>query len=498
MSTNKKKSHSHRSQFIRSLAVCSAVLGLGAGYVANPIQAKSSPIKVRTNRQMKKGVTVRTTGKNAVYNKAGVLNSAKVVVNKKRTGVMGKSKRSGNYFRAYRVAKLSNGAVYYKVVSFDGKYRGWIYGGRSINKINGGLKSVNTTKAVKAPNKNNVYQFKAGQSVWKHPERSVYKNGKVLGSTTKYTKHELKVTKAVRLTREGTLYYYVKNQTQPKLSGWVKASGLKLVSRGNAEADKAPDVIETLLNLPGTDGNDSSGGNNSTSNESGGGDGSIVTPESELPGTTDPIKPGEPHESGDNTGEETPDPGDNSAKTEPDEESEFAEYKIPIYYVIKGDFGYQAFSLKGIFTTTGDEDEHWVPNAWLANLIKERFSNEDPSRFRVTDSSGTIVRGKDMLDKQSILSISLEKEAEYIWSEIDELYYKQFRSIADNSNAKEYTISADGMDSGNKILLTFSMSSFGRGSSDKSKILTGAEWAKFNDYAEAVIYYNLSILYAND
>ena len=143
---------------------------------------------------------------------------------------MTNSRSSQYYFRAYRVAKLSNGLIYYKVVSFDGKYRGWLYGGQSMLTMTNGLKAIGTVTEAEIPDMTRSYRYQAGQTVWRHPQWSVYKNQQVVTDTSQSLTHELRVTKAVRLNREGTLWYYVKDLTKPNLSGWVRANGVQMVA----------------------------------------------------------------------------------------------------------------------------------------------------------------------------------------------------------------------------------------------------------------------------
>lgn len=249
-----------KSKLLSGLLICSAVLGVGLSGVTDA-QAKSKSVTVRSNRTMKSAVTVNANGKYAVLNRAGQLSGKKkTVTSKARLRTMSKSKSGKHYFRAYRVARLSNGRVYYKVVSFDGKYRGWIYGGKNLNKVAGGIRKTTTVKNVGLPNTNKVYKFKSKQVLWHRPQWAVYKNKKILANTSKYTGHDLIVTRAVTLNRGGTKYYYVKNLTNSKLSGWVKASGLSVKgdrdADGEAEVNPGPGVVDPL---PETGENDGDG-----------------------------------------------------------------------------------------------------------------------------------------------------------------------------------------------------------------------------------------------
>ncbi|MFT8401557.1 MAG: hypothetical protein ABF679_09895 [Lentilactobacillus diolivorans] len=90
------------------------------------------------------------TGSNALYTKAGVLKSARKVADTSTLQNLANSKKGNDYFRGYRVAKLSNGSYYMKVVTFDKAYRGWIYVGKTdprtnYKNVNAGLKYTDTT-----------------------------------------------------------------------------------------------------------------------------------------------------------------------------------------------------------------------------------------------------------------------------------------------------------------------------------------------------------------
>lgn len=215
---------------LSGLLLAGTMVGIGLSGATKAEAAKSNQVRVRTNQQLKPGVTVVATGKNKLFNKAGTLRGAKVIASKDRLSAMTNSRSSQSYFRAYRVATLSNGLIYYKVVSFDGQYRGWLYGGRSMLTMTNGLKATGTVTEAEMPNVKQSYRYQAGQVVWQHPQWSVYKNQQVVSDTSQSLTHELRVTQAVRLNREGTLWYYVKDLTKPNLSGWVRASSVQMVA----------------------------------------------------------------------------------------------------------------------------------------------------------------------------------------------------------------------------------------------------------------------------
>lgn len=190
----------------------------------------ASYAKVTSNKTMTTDATTRnvaSNGTNALYTKAGTLKGAKVVASKSTMAALGSSKSSKNYFRAYQVATTNRGSVYYKVVSFDGKYRGWIYGGKSTSAFGGGISSVNTTKDAALPTTTTGYTIKDVKSntLWNYPGYTQYKASKVNMSAYKST-DTFTVSAAETKAREGSLYYKVTDDQTPSITGWIYAGGL--------------------------------------------------------------------------------------------------------------------------------------------------------------------------------------------------------------------------------------------------------------------------------
>lgn len=102
--------------------------------------AKSYP-EVISNRLSGGAATSRNfwaNDSNAIYSKAGILPGARLVTSKSMLNSykVGASTdkllvHAAYTLRGYQTAKLSNGSYYMKVVSFNGKIRGWIYVGKT-------------------------------------------------------------------------------------------------------------------------------------------------------------------------------------------------------------------------------------------------------------------------------------------------------------------------------------------------------------------------------
>lgn len=228
------------------LAAVSFVAAAGA---ASTNASAKTYAKVTSNATLTTDATTRNvnlTGTNALYTKAGTLKGAKVVASTTTAKKLNASKEGQANFRAYRVATTNRGSVYYKVVSFDGAYRGWIYGGKDKTAFAGGVASYATTKDATAPKTTDVYPLTgatrttANTLFYKQPAYAQYKvgravvNGKVLTSTDAYKGAKFTFDKAVTTSREGDTWYEIASTTlangttSTDLNGaWVKASNVK-------------------------------------------------------------------------------------------------------------------------------------------------------------------------------------------------------------------------------------------------------------------------------
>ena len=188
---------------------------------------------------------VEATGTNALYTKPGTVKGAKVVASKATMAKLASSKKSADYFRAYGVKTTNRGSVYYRVVSMDGKYRGYVYGGTSDATFAGGIKSANTTTDATAPSKTQAYYLaKPGttNTLWTAPKYTQYKASKVINSTEALANDIFYVDQAATKTREGSLYYHVTDQTNTKISGWIYAGALQTTPSDSVLASKGVSI----------------------------------------------------------------------------------------------------------------------------------------------------------------------------------------------------------------------------------------------------------------
>ncbi len=254
-SVSPEETHMQKS-LKNSLYLGLAVLSLGTVTVVSTTANAAAKTKVTSDVTLKTAAesrNVEATGTNALYSKPGTVKGAKLVASKTTMKKMANSKKSADYFRAYRVAKTTRGTVYYKMVSMDGKYRGYVYGGRSVKAFAGGIKKAATTKSATMPSNTTMYFKTPGKSnvSWTAPNNTQYKASKVVKDTTTYANDALVVTDAARKTREGSLYYYVTDAAHPEVNGWVYAKGLTTTK---PTTDNFNDKTDVKVNLKNADG----------------------------------------------------------------------------------------------------------------------------------------------------------------------------------------------------------------------------------------------------
>lgn len=214
-----------------------AVSMLAASGLATTNASAKSYAKVTSNETMTSAPASRnvtTNGSNALYTKAGTLRGARLIASKYTLQSYGNSKSSTKYFRAYRVATTNKGSVYYKVVSFNGNYRGWIYGGKSTGSFGGGLATANTMTNANMPTVTTGYTLKDNNknTLWVNPKWSQYKAQQTNMGGYK-TGDTFTITGAATKTREGYLYYQVTDDNNTAITGWVYAGGLNAPANNN-------------------------------------------------------------------------------------------------------------------------------------------------------------------------------------------------------------------------------------------------------------------------
>lgn len=178
-------------------------------------------LKTRANTR-----NVEPTGKAGLYSKPSALQGEKQLLSKKAMKQMDRSEDPGDYFRAYRMAKTNTNSVYYKVVSFDGRYRGWVYGGKKVNRFAKGLHRADTYDEVplSTVEKTAAYYFTdpgTKHVTWRAPYGTTYKPAKAVLSTMPYAKDTLTLKSAVKREKGDDVYYYVGNARHPEMNGWI-------------------------------------------------------------------------------------------------------------------------------------------------------------------------------------------------------------------------------------------------------------------------------------
>ncbi|ANZ68536.1 S-layer protein [Secundilactobacillus paracollinoides] len=170
------------------------------------------------------GKNVVATGSNAIYSKPGTVKGAKVVASKATVAKLAASKSSADTLYAYATKTTNKGSVYYKVVTMDKKYRGYIYGGKSTSTVAGGIKTTDTTTTAATPARTTGYYLKdaSKNTLWTAPKNTDINAKKVslygAAKTDPFT-----VDKAATTTKEGYLYYHVTDSKDPSISGWIYA-----------------------------------------------------------------------------------------------------------------------------------------------------------------------------------------------------------------------------------------------------------------------------------
>ncbi|GAA2975423.1 surface layer protein SlpB [Lentilactobacillus parakefiri] len=240
----------------QSVAISMAALGFfaAAGISQSTTVSAKSRVKVTSNAKLKTDAASRNvtfTGKAALWNKASALKGAKKVATTITLKDLAKAGRSSKNVRAYRVARTNRGRVYYKVVTFDGKDRGWIYGGRSRTNFAGGLKTYQTFQQTSLSSEMSNGNFQIAnpgtandnQTVtYKQPAWTQYKVGRQVTDSRPYANVSYKIDQAGTRTREGDQWVHISATSNGNsgADGWIRYSGLKPASNINSPiADNA-------------------------------------------------------------------------------------------------------------------------------------------------------------------------------------------------------------------------------------------------------------------
>lgn len=248
-----------QSSLKKSLYLGLAALSFASVAAVSTTASAKSAAKVTSDKVLTTDATKRNvnlTGTNAIYSKPGTVKGAKVVATTTTAKNLNKSTTSRENFRAYRVAKTNRGSIYYKVVSYNKVYRGWVYGGKSATAFAGGLTSYDTFKegTLTADQKTGTYKLAnpgktAAGLTYKQPAWTQYKIGKTIADTTAYKDATFSVDKIGTRTREGDTWVHVVNQNtaDTKADGWILLSNLTQTNAMN-------EATQVKVNVKSTDG----------------------------------------------------------------------------------------------------------------------------------------------------------------------------------------------------------------------------------------------------
>lgn len=226
---------------IVSFMTFSAFVGMAMFNIS--VASAKSTTKIVYDRTINKPANSRNvnlTTRNAIYSKPGILKSAKVVATKATTKRLQHSNKDNDNFRAYRIIKTNRGTYYYKIVSFDSHYRGWIYGGKSRTGYYGGVKPFTTVKntSIKSPltpdgdtnyhipsslisETTNTFFFQAPKYTQYKVGRKISANHKVISATSKYKDTPFTLVRSIQTTRSGDLWYQIASNDQDINGAWI-------------------------------------------------------------------------------------------------------------------------------------------------------------------------------------------------------------------------------------------------------------------------------------
>ena len=214
-----------RSSIAKSIYVGAAVLGLaGLSAVTTTTASAKSYATAGSYTALTKGQNVLVNGTNAIYSKPGTVKGAKVVASKATVSKLAASKKSSDTFYAYGTKTTNRGSVYYKIVTMDKKYRGYIYGGKTAGTFAGGIKTTDTVTTATTPARTAGYYLKdvSNNTLWTAPKYTDI-NAKKVSLYGVRTNDTFTVDKAQTKAKEGSLYYHVTDDQNKDVSGWIYA-----------------------------------------------------------------------------------------------------------------------------------------------------------------------------------------------------------------------------------------------------------------------------------
>lgn len=255
-----------KSNLKRTLFTSVAALGFFAAVGAFNGQNASAKTyaKVTSNQPLAMNAADRNvnfTGTKALYSKAGTLKGARLVAGTSTLSNLATSNSSQDNVRAYRVARTNRGSIYYKVVTFDGQYRGWIYGGTSNSDFGGGLVQYATAKSAGLTTDQQTGTFKIanpgtandGKTVtYKQPAWTQYKIGRQITDSSAYANTTFKIDQAATRTREGDTWVHISatDSSKSAANGWILYSGLTKLASTTPTTPTTNKSVQIILTDP--------------------------------------------------------------------------------------------------------------------------------------------------------------------------------------------------------------------------------------------------------
>ncbi|MFT8908768.1 MAG: hypothetical protein ABF908_08000 [Lentilactobacillus diolivorans] len=249
----------------KSLFVSATALGLftAIGAVNSTTANAKTKVRVTSNRAMTSDASSRNvnfTGSSALYNKAGTLKGARKVASTSRLSRLAGTQSSTDNVRAYRVARTNRGSIYYKVVTFNGNYRGWIYGGKSTADFGGGVRQYDTfqTGALSDAQKNGTFTIanpgttNDGKTVtYKQPAWTQYKVGRQITDSSPLKGATFKIDQVGTRTRENDQWVHITatDTSKSAANGWILFSGLTSATNSGSGSTTTDTVADNAIKI---------------------------------------------------------------------------------------------------------------------------------------------------------------------------------------------------------------------------------------------------------